>query len=32
MPQIPFKCIYCGAKVSQAFNGICDKCKKEEEE
>ena len=26
MPQIPFKCIYCGAKVKEAFNGVCKKC------
>jgi NMD protein affecting ribosome stability and mRNA decay len=31
MPM-PFQCIYCGKHVSQALGGICDKCKKEEEE
>jgi NMD protein affecting ribosome stability and mRNA decay len=30
MPQIPFKCIYCGAKVDKAFNGVCKKCEEEE--
>jgi hypothetical protein len=30
MPQIPFKCIYCGAKVKEAFNGVCKKCEEKE--
>jgi len=30
--HMPFQCIYCGKHVSQALGGICDKCKKEEEE
>jgi len=30
MPQIPFRCIHCGAKVKEAFNGICKKCEEEE--
>ena len=28
----PFHCIECDKLVEQAFNGICDECKKEEEE
>ena len=31
MPM-PFQCIYCGKHTSQPMNGICDECKKEEEE
>jgi len=30
MPQIPFKCIYCGAKVKEAFNGVCKKCEEQQ--
>jgi len=30
MPQIPFKCIYCGAKVKEAFNGVCKKCEEKQ--
>jgi NMD protein affecting ribosome stability and mRNA decay len=30
MSPLPYRCIYCGASVNQAFNGICDKCKEEE--
>jgi len=28
----PFHCIECDKPVKEAFNGICDECKKEEEE
>jgi hypothetical protein len=31
MPM-PFQCIYCSKPVRQPMNGICDECKKEEEE
>ena len=28
----PFHCIECDKLVDEAFNGICDECKSEEEE
>ena len=31
MPM-PFQCIYCAKPVRQPMNGVCDECKKEEEE
>tara|TARA_R100001082_G_C4300168_1_gene132037 strand:+ start:133 stop:246 length:114 start_codon:yes stop_codon:yes gene_type:complete len=27
----PFHCIECNEPVEEAFNGVCDKCKEEEE-
>jgi len=27
----PFHCIECDNPVEEAFNGVCDKCKEEEE-
>ena len=32
MSPFPFHCIECDEIIEQAFNGVCDDCKKEEEE
>jgi len=30
MPQLPFKCMICFRKCLKPFNGLCEKCQKEE--